>query len=60
LSAKAGTVCSQEMHAIEGLKPPTENSFVVNDIFTDFKRHDFGPNFYERNWDRTLPSAMGC
>jgi len=27
---------------------------VVADIFTDFKRHDLGPNFYERNWDGTM------
>src|SRR5260370_35145002 len=33
------------------LKLPQENSFLVKDIFTDFKRHDVGPNFYERNWD---------
>src|SRR5258708_2614949 len=36
------------------LKLPAGNSFAVNDIFTDFKRHDLGPNFYERNWDGTL------
>jgi CxxC motif-containing protein (DUF1111 family) len=36
------------------LKLPAGNSFTVNDIFTDFKRHDLGPNFYERNWDGTL------
>jgi hypothetical protein len=36
------------------LKLPLENSFVVKDIFTDFKRHDLGANFYERNWDGTL------
>jgi hypothetical protein len=23
--------------------------FVVRNIFTDFKRHDLGPNFHERN-----------
>ena len=28
--------------------------FVVQNIFTDFKRHDLGPNFYERNYDGTL------
>jgi hypothetical protein len=33
------------------LKVPMGNSFLVKDIFTDFKRHDVGPNFYERNWD---------
>jgi mono/diheme cytochrome c family protein len=36
------------------LKLPLGNSFVVKDIFTDFKRHDLGTNFYERNWDGTL------
>ncbi len=28
--------------------------FLVRNIFTDFKRHDLGPNFYERNWDGTV------
>ena len=36
------------------LSPPLGNSFLVKDIFTDFKRHDLGPNFYERNWDGTM------
>ena len=36
------------------LKLPLGNSFVVKDIFTDFKRHDVGPYFYERNWDGTM------
>jgi len=36
------------------LKLPVGNSFEVKDIFTDFKRHDLGPNFYERNWDGTI------
>jgi cytochrome c553 len=40
------------------LKLPLGNSFVVKDIFTDFKRHDLGTNFYERNWDGTLQSAL--
>lgn len=35
------------------LKLPLGNSFVVKDIYTDFKRHDLGANFYERNWDGT-------
>ncbi len=33
------------------LKIPLGNSFVVKDILSDLKRHDVGPNFYERNWD---------
>jgi len=33
------------------LKQPKGEAFEVRNIFTDFKRHDVGPNFYERNWD---------
>jgi mono/diheme cytochrome c family protein len=40
------------------LKLPLGNSFVVKDIFTDFKRHDLGANFYERNWDGTLQTQF--
>ncbi|MGH9498106.1 MAG: di-heme oxidoredictase family protein [Terriglobales bacterium] len=40
------------------LKVPLGNSFVVKDIFTDFKRHDLGTNFYERNWDGTIQTQF--
>lgn len=40
------------------LKKPAGNPFVVKDIYTDFKRHDLGPNFYERNWDGTLQTQF--
>jgi cytochrome c peroxidase len=40
------------------LKLPLGNSFVVKDLFTDFKRHDLGTNFYERNWDGTLQTQF--
>jgi len=36
------------------LKLPALNPFLVKDIFTDFKRHDLGPSFYERNYDGTF------
>ncbi|HEY7575168.1 MAG TPA: di-heme oxidoredictase family protein, partial [Thermoanaerobaculia bacterium] len=36
------------------VKKPKGHPFLVRNIFTDFKRHDLGPNFYERNWDGTL------
>lgn len=36
------------------LKTPQFQPFLVKDIFTDFKRHDLGPNFYERNYDGTV------
>jgi hypothetical protein len=40
------------------LKLPLGNSFVVKDLFTDFKRHDVGATFYERNWDGTLQTQF--
>jgi len=40
------------------LKVPLGDPFVVRDIFTDFKRHDLGPNFYERNWDGTMQTQF--
>ncbi len=35
------------------LVSPDFNPFEVRNIFTDLKRHDLGPNFYERNYDGT-------
>jgi hypothetical protein len=35
-------------------KPPLLGPFLVRNIFTDFKRHDLGPGFHERNFDGTL------
>jgi hypothetical protein len=36
------------------LKNPIGGPFLVRNIFTDLKRHDLGPNFYERNYDGTI------
>jgi hypothetical protein len=36
------------------LKRPSARSFVVQHIFSDFKRHDLGPAFHERDYDGTL------
>ena len=36
------------------LKSPKLQPFLVKNVFTDFKRHDLGPAFHERNWDGTL------
>ena len=33
---------------------PRGASFVVENIFTDLKRHDLGPNFHERNYNGTM------
>jgi len=40
------------------LKLPLGGSFVVKDIFADFKRHDVGASFYERNWDGTMQTQF--
>lgn len=35
-------------------KVPAQQPFVVQNLYTDFKRHDLGPNFHERNYDGTM------
>src|SRR5713226_2699022 len=40
------------------LMVPNGQPFVVQNIFTDFKRHDLGPNFHERNWDGTFQTQF--
>jgi hypothetical protein len=35
-------------------KIPAQQPFLVRNIFTDFKRHDLGPDFHERNYDGTV------
>jgi hypothetical protein len=32
---------------------PAGQRFVVENLFTDFRRHDLGPQFHERNYDGT-------
>jgi hypothetical protein len=36
------------------LKQPGLRPFLVQNIFADLKRHNLGPNFYERNFDGTI------
>jgi hypothetical protein len=36
------------------LKVPNLNPFLVTNIYTDFKRHDLGPNFHEINFDGSV------
>lgn len=40
--------------SLPSLKLPALQPFLVKDIFTDFKRHDLGMNFAERNYDGTV------
>lgn len=36
------------------LKKSLFQPFLVKNIYTDFKRHDLGTNFHERNYDGTI------
>jgi len=40
------------------LTEPKGERFLVRNIFTDFKRHDLGPAFHERNFDGTMTTAF--
>lgn len=40
------------------LKQPLGGSFLVRNIFTDFKRHDLGPEFHERNFDGSVQTKF--
>jgi hypothetical protein len=37
---------------------PNKNSFQVKNIFADFKRHDLGAAFHERNYDGSLQTKF--
>ncbi len=37
---------------------PLGERFVVKNVFTDLKRHDLGPAFYERNYDGSLQTEF--
>lgn len=41
-----------------GLRP-AGGSFVVRNFFADFKRHDLGPNFHERNYQNFVAQVSG-
>jgi CxxC motif-containing protein (DUF1111 family) len=43
-----------DVAALPALKRPLLGRFAVRDIYTDFKRHDLGPAFHEREYDGTV------
>ncbi len=43
---------------LPSLKRHSNHSFVVRNIFTDFKRHDLGANFHERNYEGTMSTLF--
>jgi hypothetical protein len=40
------------------IKVPVKGRFVVRNFFADMKRHDLGPNFYERNYNGTMTTLF--
>jgi hypothetical protein len=40
------------------LKLPKGGPFLVRNIFTDFKRHDLGPGYYERNYHENMQNTF--
>jgi CxxC motif-containing protein (DUF1111 family) len=52
-TAKPLTMAIDDLTGWPSMKLPAMQPFLVANIFTDFKRHDLGPNFHERNYDGT-------
>src|SRR5690606_17453632 len=48
----------QDVPGLPALKVPAQGRFVVRNIYTDFKRHDLGASFHEREYDGTLRTAF--
>ena len=49
---------SDDGSGLPTLKLPQLGPFLVKNIFTDFKRHDVGPGFHERNYDGTVQTEF--
>lgn len=44
----------QDVPGLPAVKHPARGTFVVRNIYTDFKRHDLGPAFHEREYDGSI------
>ena len=44
----------QDVPGLPSVKQPAQRAFVVRNIYTDFKRHDLGPGFHEREYDGSI------
>lgn len=44
-------VASNDTPGMPSAKIPARKSFLVRDIYSDMKRHDLGPGFWERQYD---------
>ena len=53
-SVTARVVAADDGSGFPPIKEPSGDNFLVENIYTDFKRHDLGPGFWERNFDGTF------
>ena len=44
----------QDVAGLPSVKHPARGRFVVQNLYTDFKRHDLGPAFHEREYDGSI------
>jgi hypothetical protein len=44
----------QDVAGLPSVKHPARGRFVVQNLYTDFKRHDVGPAFHEREYDGSI------
>jgi hypothetical protein len=57
-TAATSFVASDDGSGYPPLKLPALKPVLVRNIFTDFKRHNLGPNFYERNYDGSFQTEF--
>jgi mono/diheme cytochrome c family protein len=60
LYATASLLCStnNDGTGLPPLRQAKGGHYLVENIFTDLKRHDLGPNFHERNYDGTTQTLF--
>ena len=51
-------VATDDGTGMPSVKAASMQPFLVRNIFTDFKRHDLGPNFHERNYDGSIQKEI--
>jgi cytochrome c peroxidase len=50
-TAKVLCLSTNDQQGLPPLRPPQYGPFLVKNMYTDLRRHDVGPHFYERNYD---------
>lgn len=57
-TAQPVLAATTDVAGLPTLKRPLLGPFLVRNIYTDFKRHDLGPQFHEREYDGTVRSEF--